>query len=154
MRQKDLKYIDAVNKRSIKLGLDAKIVLEWDYNGWRQLTNHELLYTQKDWNSTLITMINMASQQLDNKAKCLIISPEVAAIIDDNPLLLYSMYASNDPFTIHGSLGDYKIFLNRYLSSNSVVIVNEEEFLDLTVETVGALVYIKGLNTVQLKEIK
>jgi len=145
MGQKDLKYINALMTRSITLGLHAKIVLEWDYNGWRQCTNPELEYTQKNWNSTLITMINMASKQLDNNAKCLIISPEAAAVIDDNPLLLYSMYATQDSFSIHGSLGDYNIYINRSISANSIVVVNEKEFLDLTTETVGALVYIKGL---------
>jgi hypothetical protein len=38
--------------------------LEWDYQGWRKVSDMPYAYTQKDWNQTLATKLNQASVEI------------------------------------------------------------------------------------------
>ena len=38
--------------------------LRWDYNGWQRIGTPSTVYTQKDWNQTLMTQINKISAQI------------------------------------------------------------------------------------------
>ena len=48
-------------------------VLTWDYNGWKQFTDDES--TQTDWNTTLITKINIAAKKLKEDGYVLVVIP-------------------------------------------------------------------------------
>lgn len=39
-------------------------ILEWDYKGWKSKWNFDNETHQDDWNNTLVTIINMASNKI------------------------------------------------------------------------------------------
>lgn len=60
----------------------------WDYNGWQRLATTSTVYTQKDWNQTLITKVNQISAQIQKStlrggANWLVISSEISAVFND-----------------------------------------------------------------------
>lgn len=60
----------------------------WDYNGWQRLGTTSTVYTQKDWNQTLMTKINQISAQIQKAtlrggANWIIVSPEISAVLND-----------------------------------------------------------------------
>lgn len=60
----------------------------WDYNGWQRLGTTSTVYTQKDWNQTLITNVNRLSAQIQKStlrggANFLVVSAEVSAVLND-----------------------------------------------------------------------
>lgn len=54
--------IDREILRDIRKG--APWTARWDYNGWQRLGTTSTVYTQKDWNQTLMTKINQISAQI------------------------------------------------------------------------------------------
>lgn len=60
----------------------------WDYNGWQRLGTTSTVYTQKDWNQTLITKVNMLSAQIQKStlrggANYVVVSAEISAVLND-----------------------------------------------------------------------
>ena len=60
----------------------------WDYNGWQRLGTTSTVYTQKDWNQTLMTKINQISAQIQKAtlrggANWIIVSAEISAVLND-----------------------------------------------------------------------
>ena len=60
----------------------------WDYNGWQRLGTTSTVYTQKDWNQTLMTKINQISAQIQKStlrggANWIIVSAEISAVLND-----------------------------------------------------------------------
>ena len=60
----------------------------WDYNGWQRLAAHSTVYTQKDWNQTLMTKINQISAQIQKStlrggANWIVVSAEINAVLND-----------------------------------------------------------------------
>lgn len=60
----------------------------WDYNGWQRLGVTSTVYTQKDWNQTLMTKINQISAQVQKatlRGGCnwIICSAEISAVLND-----------------------------------------------------------------------
>ena len=60
----------------------------WDYNGWKRMATTSTVYTQKDWNQTLMTKINQISAQIHKStlrggADYMVISTEISAVLND-----------------------------------------------------------------------
>lgn len=60
----------------------------WDYNGWQRLGTTSTVYTQKDWNQTLMTKINQISSQIQKStlqggANWIVVSAEISAVLND-----------------------------------------------------------------------
>lgn len=60
----------------------------WDYNGWQRMAVPSTNYTQKDWNQTLMTKINMISGQIQKStlrggADWIVVSTEISAVLND-----------------------------------------------------------------------
>lgn len=60
----------------------------WDYNGWQRMAVPSTNYTQKDWNQTLMTKINMISAQIQKStlrggADFIVVSSEISAVLND-----------------------------------------------------------------------
>lgn len=60
----------------------------WDFNGWQRLATPSTVYTQKDWNQTLITKINQISAQIQKStlrggANWIVVSSEISAVFND-----------------------------------------------------------------------
>src|SRR5574344_2401860 len=60
----------------------------WDYNGWQRMATPSTVYTQKDWNQTLITKINQISAQIQKStlrggANWAVVSSEISAVFND-----------------------------------------------------------------------
>ena len=60
----------------------------WDYNGWQRLNTTSTVYTQKDWNQTLMTKINQISAQIQKStlrggADWIVVSAEISAVLND-----------------------------------------------------------------------
>lgn len=60
----------------------------WDYNGWQRLGTTSTVYTQKDWNQTIMTKINQISAQIQKStlrggANWIIVSAEISAVLND-----------------------------------------------------------------------
>ena len=60
----------------------------WDYNGWQRLGTQSVVYTQKDWNQTLMTTINKISSQIQKStlrggANWIVVSAEISAVLND-----------------------------------------------------------------------
>lgn len=62
--------------------------LRWDYNGWQRIGTPSTVYTQKDWNQTLMTQINKISAQIRKStlrggASFIVVSAEISAVLND-----------------------------------------------------------------------
>lgn len=62
--------------------------LRWDYNGWQRIPTPSTVYTQKDWNQTLMTKINQLSAQIHKStlrggANFIVCSTEISAVFND-----------------------------------------------------------------------
>lgn len=60
----------------------------WDYNGWQRIATTSTVYTQKDWNQTLITKMNIISAQIQKStlrgaANWAVVSSEISAVFND-----------------------------------------------------------------------
>ena len=62
--------------------------MRWDYNGWQRIATQSTVYTQKDWNQTLITAMNKISAQIQKStlrggADWAVVSSEISAVFND-----------------------------------------------------------------------
>lgn len=83
----------------------------WDYNGWQRMAVPSTNYTQKDWNQTLITKINLASAQVQKSTlrggvDFAVVSAEASAVFND---LEYFHVSDASPESLQYNMGIEKI---------------------------------------------
>jgi len=105
----------------------------WDYYGWRKAAQASNAYTQKDWNQTLITIVNQISAQIHKTtlrggANFIVVSSEISAIFDDLEYFHVSdASAEQDEYNMGiekvGSLsGRYQVYRDPYAPAESMII--------------------------------
>jgi hypothetical protein len=107
--------------------------LRWDYNGWRKASNAASPYTQKEWNQTLITVINQLSAQIHKTtlrggANFIVVSSEVSAIFNDLEYF-HASDASPEQDVYNMGIerigtfqGRYQVYRDPYAPSWSVIV--------------------------------
>jgi hypothetical protein len=109
---------------------------KWDYNEWKYGGSEGSTlqgYTQKDWNQTLVTVINQMSAQIHKTtlrggANWIVVSSEVSAIFDDLEYFHVSnAHPEQDQYNMGiekvGSLaGRYQVFRDPYFPPNKILI--------------------------------
>lgn len=105
----------------------------WDYNGWQRLATTSTVYTQKDWNQTLMTKINQISAQIQKStlrggANFIIVSPEINAVLNDLEYFhVTDASAESDQYNMGiekiGSLqGRYQVIVDPYAPHWSLIM--------------------------------
>jgi len=105
----------------------------WDYNGWQRMAVPSTNYTQKDWNQTLMTKINMISAQIQKStlrggADWIVISAEISAVLNDLEYFhVTDASAESDQYNMGiekiGSLqGRYKVVVDPYAPYWSLIM--------------------------------
>lgn len=105
----------------------------WDYNGWQRLATTSTVYTQKDWNQTLMTKINQISAQilkstLRGGANFIIVSAEINAVLNDLEYFhVTDASAESDQYNMGiekiGSLqGRYQVIVDPYAPHWSLIM--------------------------------
>jgi hypothetical protein len=109
---------------------------KWDYNEWKYGGSAGATlqgYTQKDWNQTLVTIINQVSAQIHKTtlrggANWIVVSSEISAIFDDLEYFHVSnAHPEQDQYNMGiekiGSLaGRYQVFRDPYFPPNKILI--------------------------------
>ena len=107
----------------------------WDYNGWQRLGTTSTVYTQKDWNQTLMTKINQLSAQIQKAtlrggANIMVVSAEVSAVLNDLEYFHVSDASAesleyNMGIEKIGSLqGRYQVIVDPYAPHWSVILAH------------------------------
>jgi hypothetical protein len=105
----------------------------WDYNGWQRLGTTSTVYTQKDWNQTLMTKINMISAQIQKStlqggANFIVVSAEISAVLNDLEYFhVTDASAESEQYNMGiekiGSLqGRYKVIVDPYAPYWSLIM--------------------------------
>ena len=105
----------------------------WDYNGWQRSAVPSTVYTQKDWNQTLMTKINMISAQIQKStlrggADFLVVSAEISAVLNDLEYFhVTDASAESDQYNMGiekiGSLhGRYQVIVDPYAPYWSLIM--------------------------------
>lgn len=105
----------------------------WDYNGWQRMATPSTVYTQKDWNQTLITKINQISAQIQKStlrggANWAVVSSEISAVFNDLEYFhVTDASAESDQYNMGiekiGSLqGHYTIIVDPYSPHWSLIM--------------------------------
>ena len=105
----------------------------WDYNGWQRMATPSTVYTQKDWNQTLITKVNQISAQIQKStlrggANWAVISSEISAVFNDLEYFhVTDASAESDQYNMGiekiGSLqGRYNIIVDPYSPHWSLIM--------------------------------
>lgn len=105
----------------------------WDYNGWQRLGTTSTVYTQKDWNQTLMTKINQISAQIQKStlrggADFVVVSAEISAVLNDLEYFhVTDAQAEADQYNMGiekiGSLqGRYKVIVDPYAPHWSLIM--------------------------------
>lgn len=105
----------------------------WDYNGWQRLGTTSTVYTQKDWNQTLMTKINQISAQIQKStlrggADFIIVSAEISAVLNDLEYFhVTDASAESDQYNMGiekiGTLqGRYKVIVDPYAPHWSLIM--------------------------------
>lgn len=105
----------------------------WDYYGWRKAASASNAYTQKDWNQTLITLVNQISAQIQKStlrggANFIVVSTEISAIFNDLEYFHVSdASAEQDQYNmgiekIGSLLGRYQVYVDPYAPPVSMII--------------------------------
>ena len=105
----------------------------WDYNGWQRLGTTSTVYTQKDWNQTLMTKINQISAQIQKStlrggADFIVVSAEISAVLNDLEYFhVTDASAESDQYNMGiekiGSLqGRYKVIVDPYAPHWSLIM--------------------------------
>lgn len=123
--------IDREILKDLRVG--AAWTKRWDYLGWRKAASASNAYTQKDWNQTLITIVNQISAQIHKTtlrggANFIVVSSEISAIFDDLEYFHVSdANAEQDEYNMGiekiGSLhGRYQVYRDPYAPAASMII--------------------------------
>jgi hypothetical protein len=105
----------------------------WDYNGWQRLGTLSTVYTQKDWNQTLMTKINQISAQIQKStlrggANFIVVSAEISAVLNDLEYFhVNDASAESDQYNMGiekiGSLqGRYQVIVDPYAPHWSLIM--------------------------------
>ena len=105
----------------------------WDYNGWQRAAVPSTNYTQKDWNQTLMTKINMISAQIQKAtlrggANFIVVSAEISAVLNDLEYFhVTDASAESDQYNMGiekiGSLqGRYQVIVDPYAPYWSLIM--------------------------------
>lgn len=105
----------------------------WDYNGWQRLAAHSTVYTQKDWNQTLMTKINQISAQIQKStlrggANWIVVSAEISAVLNDLEYFhVTDASAESDSYNmgiekIGGLQGRYQVIVDPYAPHWSLIM--------------------------------
>lgn len=105
----------------------------WDYLGWRNTNIGSQKYTQKEWNQTLVTVINQISAQIHKStlrggANFIVVSSEASALFDDLENFMVSNAApAEDKYNLGmrkmGTLsGRYTVYVDPYAKAGDVLI--------------------------------
>ena len=105
----------------------------WDYNGWQRLAATSTVYTQKDWNQTLMTKINQISAQIQKAtlrggANWIIVSAEISAVLNDLEYFhVTDASAESDTYNmgiekIGGLQGRYNVTVDPYAPHWSLIM--------------------------------
>lgn len=105
----------------------------WDYNGWQRIGTTSTVYTQKDWNQTLMTKINMISAQIQKStlrggANFIVVSAEISAVLNDLEYFhVTDASAESDQYNMGiekiGSLqGRYQVYVDPYAPYWSLIM--------------------------------
>ena len=105
----------------------------WDYNGWQRMPTPSTVYTQKDWNQTLITKVNQISAQIQKStlrggANWAVVSSEISAVFHDLEYFhVTDASAESDQYNMGiekiGSLqGRYNIIVDPYSPHWSLIM--------------------------------
>lgn len=126
--------VDREILRDLRKG--AAWTLKWDYNEWKYGGAGGATlqgYTQKDWNQTLITLINQLSAQIHKTtlrggANWIVVSSEVSAVFDDLEYFHVSNAgAEQDQYNMGiekvGTLaGRYQVYRDPYFPAGKVLV--------------------------------
>ena len=105
----------------------------WDYNGWQRLGTVSTVYTQKDWNQTIMTKINQISAQIQKStlrggANFIVVSAEISAVLNDLEYFhVTDASAESDQYNMGiekiGSLqGRYQVIVDPYAPHWSLIM--------------------------------
>ena len=105
----------------------------WDYNGWQRIGTPSTVYTQKDWNQTLMTKINVISAQIQKAtlrggANFVVVSAEISAVLNDLEYMhVTDASAEQDQYNMGiekiGSLqGRYQVIVDPYAPHWSLIM--------------------------------
>lgn len=123
--------IDREILRDLRKG--APWQMTWDYTGWRKIDAVSTVYTQKEWNQTLITAINQVDAQI-NKATLrggvnfIVVSSEISAVFNDlNYFNVTDASGESDQYNMGiekvGSLsGRYTVYRDPYAPAFSCLL--------------------------------
>jgi hypothetical protein len=122
--------IDREILRDLRRG--AAWVARWDYNGLRKQSN-TYYGTQKDWNQTLIELVNKISAQIHKStlrggASWIVVSPEISAVFDTLEYFHVSNAApEQDKYNMGiekvGTLsGRYQVYRDPYSPANTLLL--------------------------------
>jgi len=122
--------IDREILRDLRRG--AAWVARWDYNGLRK-SSTTYYGTQKDWNQTLIELVNKISAQIHKStlrggASWIVVSPEISAVFDTLEYFHVSNAApEQDKYNMGiekiGSLsGRYQVYRDPYSPANTLLL--------------------------------
>lgn len=107
----------------------------WDYNGWQRLGTTSTVYTQKDWNQTLMTKINQLSAQIQKAtlrggANIAVVSAEVSAVLNDleyfhvSDASAESLEYNMGIEKIGSLLGRYQVIVDPYAPHWSIILAH------------------------------
>ena len=127
------KVIDAINQSSKRH--------RWDYAGG----NNKKGATRKDWNQTLLTLINFANKDFGGNA--MIVSCEILAIMDDLEFFtVASDGGRNSGFYKAGILGNLTIYVDAFLPAPIAIIINDDFFINDNPECV--VIYVDNIHSI------
>lgn len=135
--------LTALLSEQVAMEIDREILLDlkkgaawrrrWNYNGWRQANVGSQKYTQKEWNQTLITVINQISAQIHKStlrggASFIVVSSEASAVFDDlDTFMVSSADPESDRYNLGmrkmGTLsGRYTVYVDPYAKANHILV--------------------------------
>ena len=104
------------------------MMLTWDYLGWKQSWPTIEPYTaQFDWNSTLLTMVNMLRNKISMVYQETVIDFDtitVNSFLDNNMFQYMLFYRTKGEYKF---LSNYKIVINNKLKNNEIVLSSEKQ---------------------------
>jgi hypothetical protein len=108
--------------------MNTKISLTWDYLGWKESWPTLDSYTaQFDWNSTLLTMVNMLRNKIATAFHETVIEFDT---ITAHPLVHDSMFQHMLFYRTKGKnkyLAHYKIVFDENLNNNEIVLSSKNQ---------------------------
>jgi len=110
---------------NVTTNMEPLFKTDWDYLQWQAAVSDSNPYSQKDWNQTLLTKINMASVSIFQKTLCggadtIKIHPNLLDLVSD---LEYFENKDGD----YSLASRFKIKLDDTLETNKIIALREKE---------------------------